>query len=312
MEGEQCASEFKSFDCDVITEDIRKIAESELHERECDLQKCFDTLKESLQKENDLVPCLDDNFLLMFLRARKFDCQAAFNLIKKYYLAPITYPSMFGNFTPKSCLNAINSNIHYFLPYRSPEGSAILLSRFGQWDTKSLSCDELLRFNIMCNEMAIQNPVTQICGIITIADMKDFSWSHLLSIPISDVKCFVSTLQDCLPVRDRAIHIIHHSSIFSILFSLIKPLLSEKVKSRIYFHGDDVNSLHKHLPPEILPEDLGGQLNNTANERFYDSLLNSEDVFVARNSYGYTTRRHLNLRLTEIRTETHCHANRTP
>lgn len=43
--------------------------------------------------------------------------------------------------------------------------------------------------------MAVQNPVTQICGIITIADMKDFSWSHLLQIPIADIKCFVSTLQ---------------------------------------------------------------------------------------------------------------------
>lgn len=69
------------------------------------------------------------------------------------------------------------------------------LNVLGQWDTKTLSCEELLRFNIMCNEMAIQNPVTQVCGIITIADMKDFSWSHLLQIPISDVRCFVSTLQ---------------------------------------------------------------------------------------------------------------------
>ncbi|GIY48462.1 alpha-tocopherol transfer protein [Caerostris extrusa] len=288
-----CPSEvFKPFQSNIITENCRAIAELELHERVDEIPRCLDTLKEMLRREIDLNPCLDDNFLIGFLRARKFHCQLAFNLLKKYYMAPVTYPSMFKNFTPRSCVNAINSNLHYFLPYRNSDGCAILLSKFGQWNPRTLSCDELLKFNIMCNEMALKNPVTQICGIITIADMKDFSWSHLLQIQISDVRCFVSTLQDCLPMRHKTTHIINHSSIFSVLFTIIKPLLTEKIRNRIYFH-DTVHSLHKHISPEILPESLGGKLSNQPNQDFYNSLLNSEESFIARQNYGYLSRRHL-------------------
>lgn len=285
---------YKEFKLDIITEDVQRIAELELHERVEEIPKCLEALRGMLEREKDLTPCLDDSFLLMFLRARKFDCQAAFNLIKSYYMAPVTYPSMFKNFTPRSCMNVINAGLHYFLPYRNVDGCAILLSRFGQWDPRALTCDELLRFNIMCNEMAIRNPVTQICGITTIADMKDFSWSHLLQIQISDVRCFVNTLQDCLPIRHKTIHIINHSSIFSVLFTLVKPLLTEKVKNRIYFH-DDVSSLHKYISQEILPESLGGRLSDTPNQDFYDSLLNNDESFVTRRNFGYQNRRHLSI-----------------
>ncbi|KFM57145.1 Alpha-tocopherol transfer protein-like protein, partial [Stegodyphus mimosarum] len=287
MENSTPPAQFVSFNSNAVTEDVRRIAEIELNEKENAITSALETVKELLKREKDLSPCLDDNFLLMFLRARKFDCSSATNLIKKYYSAQLNYPSMFRNYTPKSCMNVMKCNLHYFLPYRSPDGCAVLLSKFGKWDPKLLSCENLLKFNLMCNEMAIQNPVTQICGVITIADMKDFSWSHLWQIPVSDVRCFVSTLQDCLPVRDKAIHIIHHSSIFSILFALVKPLLSQKVKNRIYFHGDDLNSLHQHLPPEILPESLGGKLSDLPNEDFYKSLINSEETFVIRQNYGY-------------------------
>ncbi|XP_042903201.1 alpha-tocopherol transfer protein-like [Parasteatoda tepidariorum] len=283
----ELSEEFTKFECDLITEDLRKCAELELHEREDKLSTYLENLKDLLKNEKGLTPCLDESFLLMFLRARKFDCQAANELIKKYYKAPLELPSMFVNFNPHSCMNAINSGIHYFLPYRSPEGCAILLSKFGKWDPNTLTCEELLKFNIMCNEMAIRNPVTQICGTITIADMKDFSWSHLLQIPMNEVRCFINTLQDCLPIRDKAIHIINHSTIFSVLFSLVKPILSEKIKERIYFHGSDLKSLHKHLPPAILPEHLGGNLPNEPNQEFYDLLLNSEDYFIARLNHGY-------------------------
>lgn len=85
-----------------------------------------------ISEEKDFNPYLDDAFLLMFLRARKFNVLASANMMKNYYLARVKYPSMFKNFTPKSCMKVLKSNIHYFLPYRSSDGCAILLSKFGE------------------------------------------------------------------------------------------------------------------------------------------------------------------------------------
>lgn len=286
MENDNPSLQYQSFNSNTITEELKKIAEIELHERECEIQEKLNRFKELLINEGDLNPCLDDKFLIMFLRARKFNCEASMKLVRKYYAARLKYPSMFKNFTPKSCMKVLKANIHYFLPYRSPDGCAVLLSKFGQWDPKLMTCEDLLKFNLLCNEMALQNPVTQICGVITIADMKDFSWSHLLQIPVNDIRCFVSTLQECLPIRNKAIHIINHSSIFSFLFAIVKPLLHDKMAQRIYFHGDDMNSLYQHLPAEILPKYLGGKLSNLSNEDFYNSLLNSDETFISQQNYG--------------------------
>lgn len=54
MENEPRAIVFKAFDSDVLTEDIKKIAESELHERESDVQTCLENLKESLRSKISL------------------------------------------------------------------------------------------------------------------------------------------------------------------------------------------------------------------------------------------------------------------
>lgn len=39
---------------------------------------------------------------------------------------------------------------------------------------------------------------------------------------------------------------------------MIKPLISEAVKERIYFHGDDMDSLHSYIAPKYLPKRYGG------------------------------------------------------
>ncbi|XP_054717874.1 alpha-tocopherol transfer protein-like isoform X2 [Uloborus diversus] len=287
METAVPSADFMPFNSTTITDDIRKTAEEELNEKESDIQSSLKTLKEYLENDADLTPCTDDGFLLKFLRARKFSVKAAWTLVQKYYSIRITYPHMFRNFNPTACAAIMQSGIHYFLPYRMKNGCAILMSRFGKWDPKVSLCEDILKFNLLCNEMAMLNPVTQITGLVTIADMKDFSWSHLFNIPISDVKCFINALENCLPVRNKAIHVVNNSSVFSVLFALVKPLLNEKVQNRIYFHGDNLDSLHQQIPPEILPEDLGGELSSLPNEDFYSSLLDMDEFFIRQQNFGY-------------------------
>ena len=42
-----------------------------------------------------------------------------------------------------------------------------------------------------------------------------------------------SQFQNTFPLRFRAIHIINESYIFNLVFSLIKPFLSETIRSRV-------------------------------------------------------------------------------
>lgn len=59
-------------------------------------------------------------------------------------------------------------------------------------------------------------------------------------------------------MKIEAIHIVHQSWIFDIVFNVFKPLTSSKMREKVHFHGDDFESLHSHIDPKYLPIRYGG------------------------------------------------------
>lgn len=59
-------------------------------------------------------------------------------------------------------------------------------------------------------------------------------------------------------MKIKAIHIVYQSWIFDMMFNIFKPFLDERMKKRIFFHGDDMESLHQHIDPKHLPKKYGG------------------------------------------------------
>lgn len=99
----------------------------------------------------------------------------------------------------------------------------------------------------------------------------------------------VDWLQDSVPLRIKAIHIVNQPRIFNIVFSLFKPFLREKLRKRIIFHGTDRNSLHKHMSPECLPLCYAGNLDTprVTGDQWYQLLVKCDPEFKQINSYGY-------------------------
>ncbi|KFM67270.1 Alpha-tocopherol transfer protein-like protein, partial [Stegodyphus mimosarum] len=280
-------SQFMPLENTILNEIVVRKAEEELGETEEKREECLQEFKRMIEEETDLNADISDEFLLGFLRVRKFNVDAAFKLLKKYYLNRQIYPNVYRNFTPKHCHKILKANFLNFLPLRSPEGAAVWVPRLGIWDTDIFSAEEVTRFGLLCAEKEMRNPITQVCGLITLADMKGFSWSHFFQITIPKIKCFVDTVQDGIPVRNKAMHVINNPAIFSILFDIMKPFLSKKLRNRIYFHGDNLSSLHQFLPPEMLPEEFGGTQGSFTNEQFYQRLLASEEEFQQYQKFGY-------------------------
>ncbi|KFM57149.1 Alpha-tocopherol transfer protein-like protein, partial [Stegodyphus mimosarum] len=280
-------SSFIPFESTVLTENIIHKAEEELGETEQKRKGYLQEFKNLIKKEKNLNADISDDFLLAFLRVKKFRLDAAFKLLKNYYSNRLIYPSLYQNFTPSHCHKILKANFMNYLPLRTPEGVAVWAPRLGSWNTSVFSSEEVTRFGLICLEKEMTNPITQVCGQITLADMKGFSWSHIFQVTIHDIKCFVNTVQDGMPIRHKAMHVINNPSIFGIIFGILKPLLSKKLKSRIHLHGDNLNSLHQFIPPDILPEEFGGTQGTFGNEDFYQRLLASEEEFKERQKYGY-------------------------
>lgn len=65
---------------------------------------------------------------------------------------------------------------------------------------------------------------------------------------------------------------------FDKIYNIFKPLLTAEMRSRIFFHGYDVTSLHKHIQKEYLPERYGGIWPDYSYTIWLESLRNNPPV----------------------------------
>ena len=57
----------------------------------------------------------------------------------------------------------------------------------------------------------------------------------------------------------------------------------------MFFHGNDMKSLHKHLNPSVLPENYGGTLPKLdyGGKEWYPCVENYDEHFRKWNDYGF-------------------------
>lgn len=56
--------------------------------------------------------------------------------------------------------------------------------------------------------------------------------------------------------------------------------------SQIHSHGNDLKSLHRHIPREILPLEYGGSQGAFDNHAWREQIINDEDYFTRLETYS--------------------------
>ncbi|GFS61095.1 hypothetical protein TNCV_4956051 [Trichonephila clavipes] len=87
--------------------------------------------------------------------------------------------------------------------------------------------------------------------------------------------------ENSLPIRFKGIHVVNEGIVFRYSWTFLRLLLSEKIRNRVYFHGDKKEEIKKYIPKEIIPREYGGDLNNYNDDdwmkkevdKFYDRFL---------------------------------------
>lgn len=97
----------------------------------------------------------------------------------------------------------------------------------------------------------------------------------------------LSLMVSAYPMQTHEIHILHQSWIFDTMFAVFKPLIDAKSNAKIFFHGSDMESLHRHIPPDYLPKKYGGTRDELPYYRWIDSLSKDKRVVKEMKSLGY-------------------------
>lgn len=163
---------------------------------------------------------------------------------------------------------------------RDKFGHQLWLARYGQTDMtgilKSVTKAEYLRYVIYWLELGVKvgneildqlppprSSSNSMAQFTTIFDMDGISMRHVTNKQAMDVAIeYLNILQSSYPESLRRYFVVNAPPIFNVIFSILKPFISEKTGSKIRIFGHDSNEWKSALLEEIdadqLPVTYGG------------------------------------------------------
>ncbi|KAL1447898.1 hypothetical protein MTO96_044188 [Rhipicephalus appendiculatus] len=138
---------------------------------------------------------MDDAFLVKFLRARKFDTQATFKIVKKYFKVRRDHPDMFKDLTPSR------------IPF-----------------------DAVCRKHRLVTVSRHRDPMGRMAALLKTEMIPLFY--QFVSAAGDEPETCSNILQDCMPTRLKAMYVINNPPIFDFFFAIIKMFLKAKLLKR--------------------------------------------------------------------------------
>ncbi|KAJ8931842.1 hypothetical protein NQ314_015239 [Rhamnusium bicolor] len=271
-------AEYYEFDwrTNVIPSDIVKELPSRYTEPK-DRIACIQALKNLIYTCNDyeLRSSLpqDDKTLQKFLYARKMNVTESFELLRNYYLYRKRNPHIFNNFglDAEDIHKALENGLPGVLNLKDRKGRCVLVLTANNWDC-SYSLLSIYRALLFSLEHLMNEIHNQTNGVVVIVDWTEFSFRQSTNLKPSILRLMIEGLQDCFPARFKGIHFIGQPWYVEAALTVIKPFLNEKIKERIYVHGNNLSTLHELVHKDILPAEMGGERPSYNPRSFLDTL----------------------------------------
>ncbi|XP_065292346.1 alpha-tocopherol transfer protein-like isoform X2 [Dermacentor albipictus] len=234
-------------------EPLDDVARRELGETPAVKQMALKELRELISGEPSLNCPMDDDFLVKFLRARKYDKQSAFENIKKYFKVRRDRPELFEELTPSNIPFDVVCRRHQLLTvshHTDPLGRMVLLMKIGSWNTEICTLNDFFRVGIALGECFLLRQDFQVRGIVVIVDLKGLNVYHLSYYTPSVIRTLVSLVQ-------------------------------------IRLLGYNLTELHQLVPDDVISKEHEGTNESFDYDRLERELTTAENFFQAMSSYGY-------------------------
>ena len=247
-----------------LDKELRDKARSELLEKDEWRQRDIDALRMRVLNNKALTSRQDAEFLIRFLRARKFDYERSYALLESYYRMRAQHPHIYRALKPSAVEQLWADGVTQVLPHPDKFGRRIIYYRPGKLQYDKYSVDDFLKAANMNLEHIIRDEVTQVNGVVVISNGDGVTWDLFKHAGIERLRLMPKLVQEAFPIRMKVLHMVNQPEIFGYVFNLVKPFLKEKLRSRMNFHGAQLDNLVNNpafgLDTDMLPSELGGSL----------------------------------------------------
>ncbi|XP_015909534.1 clavesin-2-like [Parasteatoda tepidariorum] len=270
-----------------LNDELKEMAEKELKETDDRKEACLKKFRKLITAEKNFYVRTDDSCLLAYLRGKKFDVSRAFKMMQNTY--KLRMKKSFYDSPDNSIVHEVfKQNFIGFLPHRAKNGSAIFVVKLGQWDPEKVDRDLLMWVATHCVIHSIEDPATQVAGYTGIIDVRGVSQKHLKMLTLENILLIIYSTMSCFPGRYKGAHVIGMPKFFQVAWNMVYPFVfTLKMQKRIFIHGNDLKSLHKHISPSILPEEYGGELPPFDNSWWHKMILENNEWALDQRLYGY-------------------------
>ncbi|XP_001354244.2 SEC14-like protein 2 [Drosophila persimilis] len=255
------------------------------------------------QMDDALVDTHDDYFLLRWLRARKWNLEAAEKMLR----ASLKTRAMWNvdNIDKWDPPKALKEYLPYGLIGYDNEGSPLLVCPFYNFDIWGMmhcvTRFEFQKYLVLLIERFMKTAYEQSLDhgwkarqLVVFFDMQDvnlkqYAWRPAAECVISSVKQYEANFPELL----KMCYIINAPKLFSVAFNIVKKFLDENTTSKIVIYKSGVDKwqqqLFSHVNPKVFPKAWGGELVDKLGDPQCKSMMVwggklPEDLFIDQNS----------------------------
>ncbi|XP_062137538.1 SEC14-like protein 2 [Drosophila sulfurigaster albostrigata] len=216
----------------------------------------------------------DDYYLLRWLRARKWNLDAAEKMLR----ACLKTRAMWNvdNIEKWEAPQALREYLPYGLMGYDNEGSPVIVCPFANFDIWGMmhcvTRFEFQKYLVLLLERFMKNAYEQsqkhgwkARQLVVFFDceglnLKQYAWRPAAEVVISSVKQYEANFPELL----KMCYIINAPKLFSVAFNIVKKFLDENTTSKIHIYKSGADKwkqqLFSHVDPKIIPKSWGGEL----------------------------------------------------